>query len=64
MAVWVEAGVVEAGVVEADVVEAEVVEAEVVLAEVVLAEVEAEGEVVLGASFLFGVLFFCFLLLL
>lgn len=47
-------------VVEADVVEAEVVEAEVVLAEVVLAEVGGRGEVVLGASFLFGVLFFCF----
>lgn len=60
LAVLVEAGVVEAGVVEADVVEAEVVEAEVVLAEVVLAEVEAEGEVVLGASFL--LVFFFFLL--
>lgn len=69
LAILVEAGVVEAGVVEAEVVEAEVVEAEVVLAEVVLAEVvpakvvtEAEGEVVLGASFLlvfFFFLFFC-----
>ena len=65
LAVLVEAGVVEAGVVLAEVVEAEVVEAEVVLAEVVPAEVvpaeaEAEGEVVLGASFL--LVFFFFLL--
>lgn len=64
-AVLVEAGVVEAGVVEAGVVLAEVVLAEVVLAEVVLAEVvlaeaeaEAEGEVVLGASFLLEFFFF------
>ena len=60
LAVLVVAGVVEAGVVEAEVVEAEVVEAEVVLAEVVPAEAEAEGEVVLGASFL--LVFFFFLL--
>ena len=57
---WLLAVLVEAGVVEAGVVEAEVVEAEVVEAEVVLAEVEAEGEVVLGASFL--LVFFFFLL--
>ena len=50
----------EAEVVEAEVVEAEAVEAEVVEAEVVLAEAEAEGEVVLGASFL--LVFFFFLL--
>lgn len=54
----VEAGVVEAGVVLAEVVLAEVVLAEVVLAEVVLAEAEAEGEVVLGASFLLEFFFF------
>ena len=57
---WLLAVLVEAGVVEAGVVEAEVVEAEVVLAEVVPAEAEAEGEVVLGASFL--LVFFFFLL--
>ena len=52
---WLLAVLVEAGVVEA-----EVVEAEVVLAEVVPAEAEAEGEVVLGASF--RLVFFFFLL--
>ena len=57
---WLLAVLVEGGVVVAGVVEAEVVEAEVVLAEVVPAEAEAEGEVVLGASFL--LVFFFFLL--